>query len=144
GPFLRNTEQGGVPYYFYDFNGKISYTLSDKDRLYLGGYYGKDVGTLNLSSGRFEANFKWGNAAATARWNHRFSDRHEVDVTGTLSDYGFNFNWDFGGINTTVETGVRDYTFKTDFTYTPSVRHQVQYGLLYTHHTLRPRTGSAE
>jgi hypothetical protein len=144
GPFLRNTEQGGVPYYFYDFNGKLSYTLSPKDRLYLSGYYGKDVGSLKLSSGRFVADFQWGNAAATARWNHRFSDKHQVDVSGILSDYDFSFNWNFGGINTTVETGVRDYTLRTDFVYTPSVRHQLEYGLHYTHHTLRPRTGSAE
>lgn len=144
GPFLRNTEQGGVPYYFYDFNGKLSYTLSPKDRLYLGGYYGKDVGSLKLSSGRFVADFQWGNAAATALWNHRFSDRHSVDVSGILSDYGFNFTWDFADITTTVETGVRDYSLKTDFVYTPSVRHQLSYGLHYTHHTLRPRSGSAE
>ncbi|MBF8962379.1 TonB-dependent receptor [Pontibacter sp. FD36] len=144
GPFLRNTEQGGVPYYFYDFNGKLSYTLSPKDKLYLSGYYGKDVGSLTLSSGRFVADFQWGNAAATARWNHQFSDKHFVDVTGTLSDYAFDFNWDFGDITTSVETGVRDYTLKTDFVYAPSVRHELQYGLHYTHHTLRPRTGSAE
>ena len=56
-----------------------------------------------------------GVAAATARWNHQFSGKHFVDVTGTLSDYAFDFNWDFGDITTTVETGVRDYTLKTDF-----------------------------
>lgn len=143
-PLLRNTEQGGVPYYFYDFNGKLSYTLSPKDRLYLSGYYGKDVGSLKLSSGKFVADFQWGNAAATARWNHRFSDGHQVDVSGILSDYAFNFDWDFGDITTTVETGVRDYSLRADFVYTPSVRHQLEYGLHYTHHTLRPRTGSAE
>ncbi len=144
GPFLRNTEQGGVPFYFYDFNGKVSYTLSPKDKLYLSGYYGKDVGSLTLSSGRFVADFQWGNAAATARWNHRFSDKHFVDVTGTLSDYAFDFTWDFGDITTSVETGVRDYTAKADFVYTPTVQHQLEYGFQYTHHTLRPRTGSAE
>lgn len=144
GPFLRNTEQGGVPYYFYDFNGKVSYTLSPRDKLYLSGYYGKDVGTLKLSSGRFVADFQWGNAAATARWNHRFSNRHAVDVSGILSNYAFDFSWDFADITTTVETGIRDYTLKTDFVFTPSVRHQIEYGLQYTHHTLRPRTGSAE
>ncbi|MCP2045756.1 TonB-dependent receptor [Pontibacter sp. HSC-36F09] len=144
GPFLRHTEQGGVPYYFYDFNGKVSYTLSPKDKLYLSGYYGKDVGTLTLSSGRFEADFQWGNASATARWNHQFSDRHSVDVSGILSNYAFDFTWDFGDITTSVETGIRDYTAKADFVYTPSAQHHLEYGLQYTHHTLRPRTGSAE
>ncbi|MHC2993634.1 TonB-dependent receptor, partial [Pontibacter sp. HJ8] len=133
-----------VPYYFYDFNGKLSYTLSPKDRLYLSGYYGKDVGSLKLSSGRFVADFQWGNAAATARWNHLFTDKHFVDVAAVLSNYAFDFTWDFGGISTLVETGVWDYSLKADFVYTPSVRHQLEYGLHYTRHTLRPRTGSAQ
>lgn len=144
GPFLRNTEQGGVPYHFYDFNGKLSYSLSPKDKLYLSGYYGKDVGSLKLSSGRFVADFQWGNAAATVRWQHRFSDRHTMEVSGILSDYAFDFTWDFADITTGLETGVRDYSAKVDFVYTPSARHQLEYGLQYTHHTLRPRTGSAE
>ncbi|MFD2244808.1 TonB-dependent receptor [Pontibacter ruber] len=143
-PFLRDTEQGGVPYFFYDLNGKITYQLTEKDRLYFSGYYGKDVGSLKLSSGRFVADFHWGNATATARWNHLFNNRHFVNVTGALSDYNFLFGWDYGGISTAVETGVRNYTFKVDFDYTPSVRHQLQYGAIYTYHSLRPRTGSAE
>mgnify|MGYP005754046573 FL=1 len=143
-PFLKNTEQGGVPYFFYDLNGKLTYTLSDKDRLYLSGYYGRDKGTLNLSDGRFTSDFYWGNASATARWNHLFSDKLFMDATALLSNYNFEFTWEYGGYTTVLETGVRDYSFNLDFDYTPNVRHHLQYGLQYTYHTLRPRTGEAE
>ncbi|ARS37736.1 TonB-dependent receptor [Pontibacter actiniarum] len=143
-PFLKDTEQGGVPYYFYDINGKLSFVLSERDRLYLSGYYGRDVGELTLSDGRFQSEFFWGNASATARWNHRFSDQMQVDVSGVLSDYKFEFTWDFGGFNTVVQTGVRDYSANLDFDYKPSALHHLQYGVQYTYHQLRPRSGVAE
>ncbi|MBC5991722.1 TonB-dependent receptor [Pontibacter cellulosilyticus] len=143
-PFLKDTEQGGVPYFFYDLNGKLTYTLSQKDRLYLSGYYGRDKGTLNLSDGRFTSDFKWGNASATARWNHLFSDKLFMDATALLSNYNFEFTWEYGGYTTVLESGVRDYSFNLDFDYTPNVRHHLQYGIQYTYHTLRPRTGQAE
>jgi hypothetical protein len=143
-PFLKSTAQGGVPYRFYDLNGKLSYQLSDKDRLYLSGYYGRDIGNLKLSDGRFTSRFLWGNGSATAGWNHMFSDRLLVNVSGVLTDYDFQFSWDYGGYNTVINTGVRDYSLNIDFDYKPGVRHQFQYGVQYTFHTLRPRTGEAE
>ncbi|WP_276495913.1 TonB-dependent receptor [Pontibacter litorisediminis] len=144
GPFLKDTEQGGIPYHFYDLNGKLSFKLSEKDNLYLSGYYGRDVGELTLSEGRFVADFFWGNASATARWNHRFNEKLQVDVSGVLSKYDFEFSWDFGGFTTVAETGVKDYSANIDFSYKPNVRHQLQYGLQYTYHQLRPRAGEAE
>ncbi|GAB3531919.1 TonB-dependent receptor [Pontibacter brevis] len=143
-PFLKNTAQGGVPFRFYDLNGKLSYSLSEKDRLSLSGYYGRDIGNLKLSDGRFTSDFFWGNATATARWNHFFNDKQFMNVTGVLSNYQFQFNWDYGGYNTVLQTGVRDYSLHADFDFTPSVRHHLQYGVQYTYHTLRPRTGEAE
>ncbi len=143
-PFLKNTEQGGIPYYFYDLNGKISYTVTPKDRLYLSGYYGRDVGRLKLSSGRFTSKFYWGNGTGTLRWNHLFNDKHFVNLSAITSNYNFNFDWDFGGFRTVLITGVQDYSLKADFDLIPNVRHQLKYGFQYTHHKLRPRTGSAE
>ncbi len=144
GPFLQNTEQGGLPYYFYDLNGKVVYHLTEKDKLYLSGYYGRDNGSFRLSAGRFDADFGWGNATASARWNRSISDRASFNVSAIYSRYDFAFNWDFGGFNTAVTTGVGDYTLKADFDYKPSVRHHVQYGAQYSYHVLKPRAGSAE
>ncbi len=143
-PFLKNTEQGGVPYRFYDLNGKLRYNLTPNDKLSLSGYYGRDIGNLKLSDGRFTSDFFWGNGSATARWNHRYNDRLTMDVSGVLSNYTFQFLWDYGGFETVLQTGVRDYSANIDFDYTPSVRHHLQYGVQYTYHTLRPRTGEAK
>lgn len=143
-PFLKDTEQGGVPYYFYDLNGKVSFKLSEKDKLQLSGYYGRDVGNLTLSDGRFESEFYWGNASATANWNHHFSQEMQMDFSAVLSNYNFQFTWDFGGFNTIVQTGVRDYSLNLGFDYKPNARHHLQYGVQYTYYKLRPRSGVAE
>ena len=143
-PFLKNTEQGGVPYRFYDLNGKLKYNLSAQDELTLSGYYGRDIGNLKLSDGRFTSRFFWGNASASARWKHQYNDKLYMNVSGVLSNYDFQFSWDYGGYETLLQTGVRDYSANVDFDFTPNVRHHLQYGVQYTYHTLRPRTGEAE
>ncbi|MES2726640.1 MAG: TonB-dependent receptor [Bacteroidota bacterium] len=47
--------------YFYDVNAKINFKLGDKDRLFVAGYFGKDV----FGSSGFGLN--WGNATGTVR-----------------------------------------------------------------------------
>ena len=43
-PFVKKTSAfKGSGYYFYDLNAKANYTFSNKDRLFLSGYFGKDV-----------------------------------------------------------------------------------------------------
>ena len=43
-PFIKKESQFyGSGYYFYDLNTKVNYKFSDKDRLYLSGYFGRDV-----------------------------------------------------------------------------------------------------
>ena len=56
--------------YFYDLSAKLNFTLSDKDRLYLSGYFGKD--DLSIAK-RF--GMEWGNGTGTIRWNHIFNPR---------------------------------------------------------------------
>jgi hypothetical protein len=144
GPFLRNTSQGGVPYYFYDLNAKVNYTLSNRDRLFLSGYFGRDEGSFTLPSGRLKADFGWGNSTATARWNHLFNDRLFMNVSAIYNDYNFTFDVDFENLTSRLETGVNDYNAKVDFDYFPSVKHHIQYGANYTFHKLRPRNGQAQ
>lgn len=43
-PFVsKSSSFYGSGYYFYDLNAKVNYRFSDKDRLYLSGYFGRDV-----------------------------------------------------------------------------------------------------
>jgi hypothetical protein len=143
-PFLKNTENGGVPYFFYDLNGNLTATLTPKDRLFLNGYYGRDVGQFSLSSGTFKAKFDWGNSAGSARWNHIFSDKLFLNVSGLYSSYKFNFTSEFDAYTSKLLTAVEDRGTKIDLDWQPNSKQQFQFGGIYTYHTLTPRTGQAK
>ena len=62
-PFVYAASGNNLGYYFYDFNAKANYTLSEKDRLYLSGYFGKDnfYTIIREDRARLETDFGWGN-----------------------------------------------------------------------------------
>ncbi|CAA9289786.1 MAG: TonB-dependent receptor [uncultured Adhaeribacter sp.] len=143
-PFLRKAGQSSVPYYFYDLNAKVNYTLSRRDRLYLSSYLGRDQGAFDLTDGRFKADFNWGNQMAVARWNHVFSDKSFLNVSAIYNRYRFLFNSHFDNYSSRLDSGVEDVSLKADFEYYPNVRHTLQYGGQYTRHLVTPRTGTAQ
>lgn len=101
--------------YFYDFNTKLNYAFNDKNRLFVSGYFGKDVLGFGDDFG-----LNWGNATATARFNHIFNPRLFSNTTAIFSNYEYRFFIKFGGNNATVLSRVQDYNFKQDFQYFPN------------------------
>ena len=71
--FLKLTDNKNSAY-FYDLNTKLSYKLNDNNNLYLSGYFGRDVFSLNN-------NFinTYGNTVFNLRWNHLFSGELYVE-----------------------------------------------------------------
>ena len=59
-PFITNSQLKGSGYYFYDLNLKANYTFSNKDRLYLSGYFGRDVFNFKNQSGSLNLSMPWG------------------------------------------------------------------------------------
>ncbi len=141
-PFLKN-ENGGVPYYFYDLNGRLGWRPTARDRFSLSIYHGSDDGSFRLGGGAFTAGFGWGNSAASLRWQHFFSDRLRLRVGVSAVDYRFRFSSRFNTYETRLLTFVRDYTASTELDWEPSVRHTFHLGVSATDHTLRPRAGDA-
>ncbi len=80
-PALRDNKA-----YFYDLNAKLNFDLSPDDRLSASAYFGRDNFEIDKVFGN-----SWGNAAATLRWNHVFSD----NVYGSLSGIYSQFDYDF-------------------------------------------------
>jgi len=133
----------GNTYYFYDLNGKINYRISDKDRIFLSGYIGRDAFKFKSKSTGFTAEVPWGNAAASIRWNHLFSDNLFLNTSAIFSDYRFAFSAGQENINFKLYSGINDYTLKTDFTWYPQIRHNVKFGAQYTYHIFTPSTVEA-
>ena len=134
----------GTAYYFYDMNAKFNYKITDKDRIYLSGYYGKDMFTFGSREDDFKVDMPWGNGIAALRWNHLFSSKLFMNVTGTFSDYMFAFGSTQDQFRFELKSGVRDYGAKVDFSYYPNTRHKIKWGANYIFHTFTPTSVSAE
>ena len=138
-PFVPKSSQFyGSGYYFYDLNTKVNYQFSDRDRLYLSGYFGRDVFDFRNSRRSFSTNVPWGNSTATLRWNHVFSRKLFANTTVLYNDYHFAFNASQDDFNLSLSSGIHDLTGKTDFDYFVNPQHKVKFGGLFTYHTFTP------
>ncbi len=144
-PILPKIGDGGFAgneYYFYDINAKINYRISDRDRLYLSGYFGRDVFNFKDPSGIFNLNFPWGNSTATLRWNHLFSDKLFLNTMFIYNDFGFKANTGYGDIKFNLNSAVQEATAKMDFDYSPLLGHMMKFGWQYNFHVFTPYTAS--
>jgi hypothetical protein len=143
-------------YFFYDINAKVNHKFSDKDRIFLSAYTGKDKAytqfTNSWSSDYYKNNFDmhWGNITTALRWNHVFTPKLFANSTLTYSNYAFNtdvateirYSW----LNVARKeewsmkylSGIEDYAAKIDFDYLPNVYHKIKFGLSGIYHTFRP------
>ena len=141
-PAISNTKFAGTNYYFYDLNMKFNYTFSEKDRLYLSGYFGRDKFVFNAKERGFKFELPYGNATATLRWNHVFTPKLFMNVSGVYNDYDFKASGGQDIFNFNAFSGVRDYNAKVDFDWFASPKHTVKYGVNYTYHRLTPNVFS--
>jgi hypothetical protein len=143
-PFVaEGSAAEGNSYFFYDLNAKINYRLSDKDRLFISGYFGRDVFSFKSRETGFRAKIPWGNATASARWNHLFNEKLFMNTSLIFSDYNFSFEAEQQQFNFKLYSGVRDWNGKVDFNWFPSIMHNVKFGVNYTYHTFTPSTVEA-
>jgi hypothetical protein len=132
-------------YYFYDVNAKANYRLSDKDRVFLSGYFGRDVFDLKGNQpGSPNFRIPWGNATVSGRWNHVFGPKLFLNTTLIFSDYNFSFGGGRDQLNFRLNSGIRDLGVKLDLSQYPSARHRLRYGGQYTWHVYTPSTVSVE
>ncbi len=129
----ENEDWVQIPNYsFYDINLKANYDLGEKDRLFLSGYFGRDV-FLYKTDG-IDFNFEWGNVAGTLRWNHTVSPKMFVNTSFTFSDYLYNIQNKFDDFDVSLGSGIRDMNLKTDFSWFPSSKHTVKFGINGIYH----------
>ena len=144
-PFLKKTSPlKGTNFYFYDLNGKINLIINDKHRLFLGGYFGKDVYGFNSESGGTKTEFNWLNAIGSLRWNYIISPRLFLNTSAIFSNYQFQTDMQMDVYSFKLKSGVRDYSLKSELTYMPPIRHKFIMGVHYIFHTFFPNSYSVE
>lgn len=138
-PFVSKESQfRGSGYYFYDLNAKVNYTISPKDKLYISGYFGRDV--FDFVNGRqsLNVNIPWGNATATMRWNHVFNKKLFANTTAVYNDYNFSFTGAQETFEVKLASGIRDISLKHDLDFYPSTEHKIKMGGQYIWHRFTP------
>ena len=118
---------------FYDLNAKVNYKFSDKSRLFLSAYYGKDAfGVPGL------VKFNWGNLGLTGRWNYLINDKLFLNVSTIYSDYDYAIGFDFPQAKIDNIAYIKNQTNKIAFSWFPNASHQVNYGAEATVYDFEP------
>ena len=151
-------------YRFYDFNAKLNYVISSKDRLYFSYYHGgdkfqnpfeqKSVSTEGALTDQYGLHSEWGNVIAALRWNHVLRSNLFTNTTLRYSRFFYESRLAFASSLITpsgrpliladyaqfYRTYIGDWSGKTDFTFFASDRMTLRWGASFTQHNFQPGT----
>ncbi len=119
--------------YFYDLNTKFNYTLSDKDRIFVSGYFGRDAFEFGDQFG-----FEWGNYTGTLRWNHVFGAKLFSNVTLLYSNYDYQLGVPEGTNAFKWKSHLKNSSVKVDFIYYLNPSNTIRFGGSGIYHTIEP------
>ena len=124
--------------YFYDLNGKVNFTLGEKDRLYFSGYSGRDVYENDF------AGMNFGNRTFTSRWNHLFSQKIFSNLSVIYSKYDYKLDFSSTESNEYIwKYDMDDAGLKYDLGFLISSRLELKSGFQWAFHTMHPGTVSS-
>lgn len=109
-------------YYFYDFNVKANYRVNNNNRLFVAGYFGKDL--LDLS----QFGMDWGNATGTLRWNHIFSSRLFSNTSLVYSNFNYGLGVKAGAQAFDWRAQISEVILKQDFNYFITPSNELRFG----------------
>jgi len=119
--------------YFYDFNAKANYRINDNNRIFLSGYFGRDVLGVGDQFG-----IDWGNTTGTLRWNSVLNKRLFSNTSLIYSQYNYNIKISANGSEFNINSKIEDWNLKQEFQFFPNPNNSWRFGFNAIHHTLRP------
>lgn len=119
--------------YFYDLNAKANYQFNSKNKIFLSGYFGKDV--LGFSD---QFGIQWGNSTATLRWNHIFNNKLFSNTSFIYSNYNYDINIKQTTNELTVVSKIKDFGIKEDLQYFAGTENKINFGFNLTKHIFAP------
>ena len=161
-PFMPKDEK--YSYYFFDVNAKINHKFSDRSRLFLSAYNGKDHFMTKYDDTyygdedkyRDGGKMNWGNTIVSGRWNYIFNNKLFSNTTVAFNNYKFdvstftkneihtNNQITWNRYKADYKSGIRDWSAQIDFDYNPIPTHHVKFGVQYLHHSFRPEVSTSK
>ena len=156
-------------YYFYDVNAKVNHKFSDRSRIFLSFYKGKDhyhydnyyhgdnYDNSIKNYSKDNSHLNWGNTIAYGRWNYVFNSKLFCNTTVSYNKYEMGLDGNMEDTYTVANkvqdryyysskfnSGIRDWSARMDFDYTPMPQHHIKFGAEYIHHTFRPEIATSK
>ncbi|MCH7939665.1 MAG: TonB-dependent receptor, partial [Candidatus Marinimicrobia bacterium] len=111
------------PYYFYDLQGHVFQDLTDRDRVSMSWYVGRD----NLLFDALGLSASWGNQTFSGNYRKLWSSR--LVSHWMLAKSRFDTRFDLGGdLGLTSTNIINDLTFQSDWTYFASQTTEFRFG----------------
>ena len=119
--FLKLTDIENVAY-FYDLNTKSNFVIDDKNKIFISGYFGRDVFKLKDTFSN-----TYGNSTFNFRWNHLINEKTFSNTSVIYSNYYYGLKLDFGGFD--WNSSIKNLNLKFDIKNYFSNEFQFNYGL---------------
>ncbi len=131
-PLASNEHVRNNTLYFYDLNAKLYYNINENNRVYASGYFGRDKFGTSI------AGMTFGNASATAHWNHIFTKTFFMNTSFVFSQYAYGMDVALNDLGMEWTSKIEDYTGKLDFVKLINTNNTLRFGLGSTYHYIRP------
>ena len=110
---------------FYDLNLLLSHQFSQKDNLYISGYYSHDRFNF-LENEKYE----YANANASLQWAHLFNDNFRMTTTAGYDHYDYaTKSWQDEHNAYKMGYDINQYYLKMDFNHSQLEKHRIDWGL---------------
>lgn len=157
-------EKISLGYYFADLNLKVTHKFSVRSQLSVFSYWGNDkfkyksqMGNLwvedkYLSLEQQKTNWNWGNLIAGSEWNYNINNRLNLTASLAYNQYLSHIRTELSDENDSptspynykarqkFNSGIRDISAQTNFTYSLNHLHKIRFGSNYIYHTFIPET----
>lgn len=133
---IRNDSTEIPSYYFYDVNAKLNQDWGDRDKLSVSAYAGRDDLNFDLEADTFFT-IRWGNTAATVKWNHIFSDNLFWNFMVAGSKYFSDTNINIFDTPILISNSIKDLSAKGDLDFFVNTKHSLSAGFLGTLYDFR-------
>ena len=142
--------------FFYDLNAKVNWKINEKHRLLLSAFNDADVFKVDVKTtdsknkatyDRTKGGVNFGNTTAALRWNWLISKKLFANTTLAYTRYklkvlaGYESKIDTAAVQSASGvyfSGIKDWSFRTDYDYLPNPQHRIRFGASNTYHTYSP------
>jgi hypothetical protein len=125
---------------FYDVDLHINHEIDAKNNLYLTGYLSKDQFRLNS-----DTLYKYSNRNVNLKWKHIFNNKFNAVISGGYDSYQYSITSNVNPVNAyQLAFDINQTNFRSDFAYTLSSKHTLDFGINSIYYKLHPGSFTPE